>query len=240
MKNESPAKNGVNSHARKAASAAGVRTLAICLATVDWYHRTALRVKEGERAVAPTKRIAFSEELRRRVSANQGNRCVYCGIRLTADKRHIDHKIPVEHGGSNDEGNLQATCNRCNSRKGVQTDEEFRERYHELLGGTRPGEPPARRIPQQHFSAVSRRTRQLDSTVARRKAVFRTPTQKIAAASTAAGVVLAAVWFFAIALVFSGSQAGGTVAFVGAPIVFAGTWLSSMWRARSTGILHVD
>ena len=165
---------------------------------------------------------------------------MYCGVRLTADKRHIDHKIPVEHGGSNDESNLQATCNRCNSRKGVQTDEEFRERYHELLGGTRPGEPPARRIPQQHFSAVSRRTRQLDSTVARRKAVFRTPTQKIAAASTAAGAVLAAVWFFAIALVFSGSQAAGTVAFVGAPIVFAGTWLGSMWRARSTGILHVD
>ena len=72
MKNKAPAENGVSSQARKAASAAGVRTLGICLATVDWYHRTALRIKEGERAVAPTKRIAFSADLRRRVTANQG------------------------------------------------------------------------------------------------------------------------------------------------------------------------
>lgn len=236
VENTSDSKKAVGRHAMKVAAAAGGQIVSACLASVDWYHRAWLRAQEGERAVAPTQRISFPDELRRRVSANQNNRCMYCGVRLTTNNRHIDHKIPVEHGGPNDESNLQATCNRCNSRKGVQTDEEFRERYRELLANTKPGQPPARRIPQERFSAISRQTRQLESTVARRKAVFKTPAQKIAAASTVAGAVLAVVWFLSVALAFSESQAGGTVAFVGALVVFCATWLGSMWRARTTGI----
>ena len=217
MKNAPSPKKGVTNRAGTAAAVASGHAFGVCLAMVDWYHRASLRAKQGERAVAPTKRITFSEELKRRVSANQGHRCMYCGVRLNADNRHIDHKIPVEHGGPNDETNLQATCNRCNSRKGIQTDEEFRERYHELLAGTQPGEPPTQRIDQRHFTAVTRRTRQLESTVARKKAVFKTPAQKIAVASAVAGAILAAVWFFAIALAFPGSPAAGTAALVGTP-----------------------
>ena len=238
MKHEQTQKSAIMPRARKTAGNTSRQMAKACLATVDWYHRTSLHAKKGERAIAPTQRITFSEDLRRRVSTNQGHRCMYCGIRLNTNNRHIDHKIPVEHGGSNDESNLQATCNRCNSRKGIQTDEEFRERYRELLGSTQTGQPPTRRIEQEHFTAITRRTGQLDSTVARRKAIFKTPFQKISAASAVPAAVFAVVWFLAIPLTFTDSQTAGTVAFVGAPVVFAFTWLGSMWRARATGILN--
>ena len=238
MNHEQTQKNGVLPWARKTAGNTSRQIARACLATVDWYHRTSLHAKQGERAVAPTQRITFSEDLRRRVSTNQGHRCMYCGIRLNTNNRHIDHKIPVEHGGSNDESNLQATCNRCNARKGIQTDEEFRERYRELLGSTQTGQPPTRRIEQEHFTAMTRRTSQLDSTVARRKAIFKTPFQKISAASAVPAAVLAVVWFLAIPLTFTDNQTAGTVALFGAPVAFGLTWLGSMWRARTTGLLN--
>ena len=241
MKHEQTEKDGILPLARKTAVSASRTIAKTCLATIDWYHRTSLHAKPGERTIAPTKRITFSEDLRHRVSANQGHQCMYCGVallRLNKNRRHTDHKVPVEHGGSNEESNLQATCNSCNSRKGIQTDEEFRERYRDLLGNTQTGRPPTQRIDQERFNAVTKRTRQLDSTVARRKAIFKTPAQKISAASGVASVVLAIVWFFTIPLTFAESPAAGFVAFFGAPVVFALTWLGSMWRARTTGILN--
>ena len=241
MNHEQTQKNGVLPWARKTAGNTSRQMASACLATIDWYHRTSLHAKQGERAVAPTKRITFSEQLRRKISAKQRHLCMYCGVallRLNKNRRHIDHKIPVEHGGSNEESNLQALCDKCNSTKRVQTDEEFRERYSELLGNTRPGQPPERRIEQAHFKAVTRRTSQLDSTIARRKAIFKTPFQKISAASAVPAAVLAVVWFLAIPLTFTDNQTAGTVAFFGAPVAFGLTWLGSMWRARTTGLLN--
>ena len=214
-----------------------------CLLAVDSYHTYSLRVKAGERAVPPTKRGTISPEQRRRLSERQGNLCMYCGVgllRLNRNQRHIDHKIPVERGGPDEEHNMQVLCGRCNSRKGVQTDDEFRERYYEIMGSLQPGRPPSQRIDQARFVAVSKRTRQLASTEAARKAVFKTPAQKISSASVTAGVVLAILWFFAVALAFQYTEWGGTVAFLGAPVIFALTWLGSMCRARFTGLLDSE
>lgn len=59
-----------------------------------------------------------------RMLCEQDARCAYCG-ELLSNGYHIDHKLPVCHGGRNDIENLHLTCARCNLRKGTMTHEEF-------------------------------------------------------------------------------------------------------------------
>lgn len=208
------------------------------LGVVDWYHRYALRIRAGERAVARTTRIRFSPETSRQVSARQGNRCMYCGITLNRNNRQTDHIYPVEFGGPNEDHNLQALCGPCNARKGVQTDADFRHRYREVLGGVPVDRPPSARISQARFREITRRTQQGETTRSLRQAVFRTPKQKIMAGSTAAGVVLGLIWFFAMPLIFGSHPVVGNLALFGGLTVFALTWIGSMWRAKATGVLE--
>ena len=167
----------------------------------------------------------------------QGNRCMYCGVTLNRNNRQIDHIYPVEFGGENEDSNLQALCGPCNARKGVQTDEDFRHRYRELLASVRVGTPPSARIPQERFRAITRSTRQGETTRGLRQAVFRTPKQKIMASSAIAGGVLGGVWFIAMPLIFGDHPAVGYVALFGGLAVFGGTWVGSVWRAKVTGVL---
>ena len=69
----------------------------------------------------------------------------------------IDHKWPVSRNGGNELSNLQLLCTACNLRKGIQTDEEFRDRYWRLLppDGTIP-DPP---IGQDEFTKQTQYTR---------------------------------------------------------------------------------
>ena len=67
-----------------------------------------------------TKRIAGSTWMatRRRIMQRDGFACAGCGlIRMDHD---CDHVIPLEQGGSNDDGNLQLLCSGpdgCHARK---------------------------------------------------------------------------------------------------------------------------
>lgn len=54
----------------------------------------------------------------------QHGRCAYCQ-RYVGSTYHIDHKLPITRGGTNDLSNLQLTCPRCNMRKGTLTHDEF-------------------------------------------------------------------------------------------------------------------
>lgn len=54
----------------------------------------------------------------------QDARCAYCRT-LLPKGYHIDHKMPVSRGGTNDLSNLHLTCPRCNMVKGALTHEEF-------------------------------------------------------------------------------------------------------------------
>jgi 5-methylcytosine-specific restriction endonuclease McrA len=51
--------------------------------------------------------------------------CVYCGA--TRFKMHIDHRIALSRGGTNEPDNIQATCEFCNRAKRDLNEAEFLE-----------------------------------------------------------------------------------------------------------------
>lgn len=55
--------------------------------------------------------------------------CFYCGERATC----VDHKLPVSHGGTEDDSNLVACCRRCNNLKAMSTIPVFLERVKKLF-----------------------------------------------------------------------------------------------------------
>ncbi len=54
-----------------------------------------------------------------------GNRCAYDGA---PGPLHADHRVPLARGGTNEIQNILPACARCNLRKHLMTDEEFRAR----------------------------------------------------------------------------------------------------------------
>lgn len=65
-------------------------------------------------------RPPIPDELRLRVYARDGFRCLHCG---TTEDLSLDHIYPFSLGGPDTEENLQTLCRSCNSRKGnrIQT-----------------------------------------------------------------------------------------------------------------------
>jgi 5-methylcytosine-specific restriction endonuclease McrA len=55
--------------------------------------------------------------------AHHGGACAYCGSKLMME---IDHRTPLGRGGSNLIENILPACRRCNRRKHLMTEEEFR------------------------------------------------------------------------------------------------------------------
>lgn len=51
-------------------------------------------------------------------------KCAYCN-KYCAEDYHIDHKLPLFHGGDNSYENLALSCPHCNLSKGTLTDVEF-------------------------------------------------------------------------------------------------------------------
>ena len=54
------------------------------------------------------------------VRTRAGNRCEYCLLRQDGCSltHHIEHIVPRQHEGSDDDSNLALACHRCNLRKG--------------------------------------------------------------------------------------------------------------------------
>jgi len=102
-------------------------------------------------------RVVFPSRVRNALFIEQRGRCRYCGRRMSNRQLAIDHKWPVSRNGGNEWTNLQLLCTACNLRKGIQTDEEFRDRYWRLLPTDEAiPDPP---IVQEQFAAETRRTR---------------------------------------------------------------------------------
>jgi len=62
---------------------------------------------------------------RQRVALAHGYQCATCRRAWISYRDQIDHRIPREQGGSNDESNLQPLCNECHKAK---TDGEAKAR----------------------------------------------------------------------------------------------------------------
>lgn len=60
-----------------------------------------------------------------RMMCEQDAKCAYCKTLLPLRGFHVDHKLPVSRGGTNDRSNLHLTCARCNLLKRTMTHEEF-------------------------------------------------------------------------------------------------------------------
>jgi len=76
---------------------------------LDWGHRRRVRIRNG--FVAPIDTLALRESRKT---------CTYCGCRLTATNRTIDHVIAVAAGGAHEASNLVLSCSDCNSRKSAR------------------------------------------------------------------------------------------------------------------------
>ncbi len=90
-----------------------------------WFHirrarqgRTTLYILVGERA-APAGTEAIDRTTRARILYRDAQRCQMCGRTVAEDsvKLQVDHRIPREWGGGNEDENLWALCEDCNQGK---------------------------------------------------------------------------------------------------------------------------
>lgn len=67
----------------------------------------------------------ISGEVQQRVWARDGFKCIYCRKPMGQILMTIDHFVPLELGGINDESNYLTACKRCNKDKGMEDPREF-------------------------------------------------------------------------------------------------------------------
>lgn len=75
-------------------------------------------------------RRKMSQGKRFRILRRDGFRCQLCGRQASDDEGitlHIDHKLPLAKGGTNDDGNLWVLCNECNGGKSDAVIDEILE-----------------------------------------------------------------------------------------------------------------
>lgn len=61
--------------------------------------------------------MAISKRLRFAILRRDRYTCHYCGARPPRVRLVIDHVVPRNHGGTNDQSNLVTACDACNSGK---------------------------------------------------------------------------------------------------------------------------
>ena len=64
-------------------------------------------------------------EIRNMLLDCYGKKCKYCTNRLEVSNIACDHIIPLSMGGESSPNNLQFICNRCNTRKGPLTNDDY-------------------------------------------------------------------------------------------------------------------
>lgn len=65
-------------------------------------------------------RFAISGAVQQKIWVRDGLQCLYCGRQMGEIQLTVDHFIPLELGGANNERNYVSCCRRCNKDKGSQ------------------------------------------------------------------------------------------------------------------------
>ena len=192
------------SKAKKVTSTAWNVLKAVGLNTADGIIALSL-MRQGTRP-KPGVRTVWPKGLRERLHGEQRGFCMYCRVKLSSSHidviapsspSHIDHKTPVNQGGTNNPENLQLLCPGCNIRKSDRTDAEFRHRYRTLLPQER-GSMPNRRIKQAEFRAATRTARDADSYTRFKAGRYLTATQKVNSGAMATFVATSLAIFLPI------------------------------------------
>lgn len=101
------------------------------------------RARKAGETDADYQRLCIPRPIRAAVLSRDGNACVYCSRKEgeygpTETKRdgymHLDHVIPLTHGGSNDISNLVTACGPCNQFKSDRTPDECGLTWPEIDG----------------------------------------------------------------------------------------------------------
>ena len=183
----------------------------------------------------PGTRIAWPKGLRETLHREQSGLCMYCRVKLSLKvlgATHIDHKIPVNQGGTNDKENLHLLCAGCNLRKLDRSDAEFRHRYRSLLP-QQAGRMPTHRIRQSEFRRVTRETSDAESYLRFKAGKYLTPAQKVNSGAFATGVVVALAIFVPFNQAFTPEDASALLVASLATGAVAG--IGIRLRARYTG-----
>jgi|694.fasta_scaffold14321_9 hypothetical protein len=77
-----------------------------------------LQIEKSYRERRKDENYKISKTLvRHMIFQRDGNKCKNCN---TTSNLTIDHIIPVKHGGTSEDTNLQTLCRKCNSSKGAK------------------------------------------------------------------------------------------------------------------------
>ncbi len=109
----------------------------------DWIHTVRFQI-----AVPRIIRLLGYEKLprqdvkfnRRNIYARDGNKCQYCGKRMSTTELSLDHVVPKSQGGKATWENIVCCCVKCNVKKGGRTPEQAR--LHLITKPVKPKRSP--------------------------------------------------------------------------------------------------
>lgn len=70
------------------------------------------------KAIHRKQEFAISGAVQQQIWVRDEFRCLFCGKKMGDVQLTVDHFIPLEAGGANDETNYVSACRQCNKRKG--------------------------------------------------------------------------------------------------------------------------
>ncbi len=97
------------------------------------------------KALHRKQRGAISGAIQQKMWMRDGLLCLFCGREMGDVSLTVDHFMPLELGGENDETNYITACRKCNKRKGNRHPEEYCEdqglKYHLYVDYLNPNLP---------------------------------------------------------------------------------------------------